>query len=102
MARPAILSAAPGTWHSEALAYVCGVALESGRVHADDLRAWADQPEHANAIGRVFQAASRRGLLEPVGHRRSRAKSRRGSGAAEWAPTPALRARGLDALNPTR
>lgn len=102
MARPATLSTEPSTWHAEALAYICGVALDHGRVHADDLRAWADQPEHANATGRVFQAASRRGLLEPVGHRRSRAKSRRGSGGAEWAPTAALRAKGLDALTPNR
>lgn len=99
MSRPAMIAPDPERWRRDALAHICAVALETGRVHADDLRKMPEQPEHHNAIGAVFREASRRGFLEAAGFRRSRAKSRNGGAGLEWAPTPSLRAAGLRALD---
>lgn len=87
MSRPAVLTRPD--WAEAALDHLCRVAVERGSVTSDDLRDF-DQPEHPNAIGGVFTAARRRGLLRQLDWTTAKAKSRHGGVVRLWAPTPAL------------
>ena len=89
MGRPAAL--VDSAWVEQAVSVIERLAREQDTVTAEDLRKHHDEPEHQNQIGSAFKNAYRLKLIEPVGYRQSRDKSRRGGALRVWALHPRLK-----------
>lgn len=76
------------SWTEDAATLIESWASEGRRFNADDLREAMRPAPHPNMVGTVFQAASRRRLIEKVADNTSRTKSRNGGHQYTWVGVP--------------
>lgn len=93
MARPAVLEPKKGAkaaWLEEALAEIDAMARKARATgttfSSDQLRERVSQPDHPSWPGAAWSSARRRGLIEPVGWRISKFRSRHGGPVRVWQP----------------
>ena len=84
MTRPAVLETDPAVWRAEALTYIEARVRAGHQVTADDLRRDLPEPPRPNAVGQVFAALSRRGLIEKVQYGHSTSRARKHGTLAVW------------------
>lgn len=89
MGRPAAV--VDSAWVHHAVRKIEQLAREQDTVTAEDLRKHHDDPEHQNQIGSAFRSAYAQKIIEPIGYRPSRDKSRRGGALRVWRLDPSLR-----------
>jgi len=89
MSRPAAL--VDSDWAESAVRVIEQLARQYGTVTAEDLRKHHDEPEHQNQIGVAFKNAYHLKLIEPIGYRQSRDKSRRGGAIRVWSLHPRMK-----------
>lgn len=74
-------------WRACADQTILDLAKSGREFAADDVTAVCGQPAHPNATGARFSAASRRGIIEPVGYRQAVRKERHASRMLTWRGT---------------